>query len=173
MLVSNILLTGVALAGTVLADGKAIVAAMNKIKADTADLGNHVAAFKGDILGVLPIAMGSLHLLDDIKKGTKTADASAPLTTPEALELAGATGDLSKEVNKTLTAIIATKPKFDKLLVVSPIILLNLEQQQKATKDFSAKVVSKVPESLKGIAQALIKPIDDGFTQAIAKYKLF
>ncbi|UNI17134.1 hypothetical protein JDV02_003510 [Purpureocillium takamizusanense] len=146
---------------------------MNTIKADTVDLGNHAAAFRGDILGVLPIAIGSLHLLDDIKKGTKTASSSQPLTTPEALELAGATGDLAKEVNKTLTAIIAAKPKFDKLLVVSPIILLNLEQQQKATKDFSAKVVEKVPKELQAIAQGLIKPIDDGFTQAIGKYKLF
>ncbi|KAK4089265.1 hypothetical protein Purlil1_6254 [Purpureocillium lilacinum] len=168
MLVSNMLLTGVALA-----DGKAIVSAINTIKADTVDLGNHAASFKGDIIGVIPIAVGSLHLLDDIKKGTKTADASQPLTTPEALDLAGATGDLATQVNKTLTAIIAAKPKFDKLLVVSPIILLNLEQQQKATKDFSAKVVSKVPTELQAIAQALIKPIDDGFAQAIDKYKLF
>ncbi|KAL3954278.1 hypothetical protein ACCO45_012234 [Purpureocillium lilacinum] len=151
MLVSNMLLTGVALAATALADGKAIVSAINTIKADTVDLGNHAASFKGDIIGVIPIAVGSLHLLDDIKKGTKTADASQPLTTPEALDLAGATGDLA----------------------TSPIILLNLEQQQKATKDFSAKVVSKVPTELQAIAQALIKPIDDGFAQAIDKYKLF
>ncbi|KND89995.1 hypothetical protein TOPH_05281 [Tolypocladium ophioglossoides CBS 100239] len=162
----------VALAATVLADGKAITSAMNTINSDTVRLGTTVAAWPGDVFGVLPIAGESLALLEDIKKGSQTAADSAPLTQDEALSLATAVGDLAAQVNKTLEAIIAAKPKFDSLLVVSPVIFLNLEAQQKATADFSAKVVAKVPAALQAIARSLIQPIDDGFNKAIAEYRI-
>ncbi|POR35510.1 Uncharacterized protein TPAR_04291 [Tolypocladium paradoxum] len=172
MLLTNVLSVVALGAATVLADGKAIMAAMNTIKADTAHLGATVASWRGDLLGVLAIAGESFGLLDDLKKGSRTADRSAPLTQDEALAIATVTADLATEVNKTLSAIIVAKPRFDRLLIVSPIILINLEAQQKATADFSAKVVAKVPKDLQAIAQSLIQPINDAFKKAIARYQI-
>ncbi|OAQ59593.1 antigenic cell wall galactomannoprotein [Pochonia chlamydosporia 170] len=162
-----------ALAATAIADGKAITDAMAKINTQTADLGTTVKNWKGDLLGALPITVKSTQLLKQIKSAAKVADKSAPLSFDEALAVAGATGDLSKTVQATLQTIVDTKPKFDKLIILSPVVLLNLELEQDATDDFSGKVVSKVPEALQAIAQGLIKPIDDAFAAAIDKYRIF
>lgn len=171
MLLANVV-SVVALAATALADGASITAAMTAIKADTTHLGDTVSAWGGDIFGVLTIAGESLGLLEALKKGSRTASKSAALTQDEALGIASATTELGAQVNRTLEAIIAAKPKFDHLIVVSPVILFNLEAQRKATADFSGKIVAKVPAELKPIAEQLIQPIDDGFAKAIAKYQI-
>ncbi|QPH16071.1 hypothetical protein C2857_000617 [Epichloe festucae Fl1] len=160
----------------VAADGKekeAITHALGLINTQTADLGSAVANWKGDLLGALPITTKSAQLLEQLRRSRRTADASRPLSTDEALAVAVATGDLSRVVQATLGTIVDNKPRFDKLLVLSPVVLLNLELQRGATADFSDAVVRKVPEGLKTIAQGLIKPIDDAFAAAIDKYKLF
>ncbi|KAG8413561.1 hypothetical protein J3458_012636 [Metarhizium acridum] len=162
-----------AFAATAIADGKAITDAMAQIKQQTADLGTTVGNWKGDLLGALPITVKSTQLLKQIRSASRTAEQSAMLSTEEALAVAGATTDLSKTVQATLQTIVDTKPKFDKLIILSPVVLLNLELEQDATDDFSSKVVSKVPGALQGIAQSLIKPIDDAFAAAIDKYRLF
>ncbi|PNY29126.1 Uncharacterized protein TCAP_00951 [Tolypocladium capitatum] len=175
MLLANVLPVVALAATTVLADGKAITAAMATIKADTVQLGASVSSLAGDLLDVLtvlPIAGESLGLLADIKKGAEVADKSAPLTQDEALGLASVTVDLAAQVNKTLEILIAAKPKFDGLLVVSPIIFLNLEAQREATTDFGNKVVAKVPKDLQAIAKGLMQPIDDGFNEVIAAYQI-
>jgi hypothetical protein len=167
------LVTIMALAATAIADGKAITDAMAQIKTQTADLGNTVKNWKGDLLGALPITVKSAKLLKQIKAASKVADASQPLSFDEALAVAGATGDLSTTVQSTLQTIIDTKPKFDKLVILSPVVLINLELEQDATEDFSGKVVSKVPAELQAIAKQLIQPIDEAFANAIDKYRIF
>ncbi|EFY96652.1 hydrophobic surface binding protein A family protein [Metarhizium robertsii] len=167
------ILSIMALAATAIADGKAITDAMASIKTKTTDLGATVSNWKGDLLGALPITVKSTQLLKEIKTASKTAEQSAMLTTEEALAVAGATTDLSKAVTASLQIIVDAKPKFDRLIILSPVVLLNLEMLQDATDDFSGKVVSKVPEALQGIAQGLIKPIEDAFAAAIDKYRLF
>lgn len=162
-----------ALAATAMADATALTAAMNKIATQTTDLGNTVKNWKGDILGALPITAKSVELLSTINKSIKVAKDTQPLTFDEALAIATVTVDLANNVNSTLQTIIDTKPKFDKLIVLSPVVLLNLELEQDATDKFSAVVVSKVPDELKAIAQALIEPIDQSFALAIDKYRLF
>ncbi|OAA43638.1 Cell wall galactomannoprotein [Metarhizium rileyi] len=162
-----------ALAASALADGHAITDAMAKINTQTADLGSTVRSWRGDLLGALPITIKSTMLLQQIKAASRMADQSANLTTKEALAVAVATTDLGKTVQATLRTIIDTKPKFDKLIILSPVVLLNLELEQDATEDFSAKIVGKVPTGLQGIAQNLIKPIDEAFAAAIDKYRIF
>ncbi|KAK2589952.1 hypothetical protein QQS21_012374 [Conoideocrella luteorostrata] len=162
-----------ALAATAIADGKVITDAMATIKTKTADLGTTVANWKGDLLGALPITIKSAELLKQLKQSTKAAEKSAALTTEESLAVAGATGDLAKVVQSTLKTITDNKPRFDKLIILSPVVLLNLELQHDATEDFSSTVVSKVPAELRPIASGLIKPIDDAFNAAIEKYKKF
>lgn len=162
-----------ALAATAIADGKAITDAMAKIQSQTADLGTTVTNWKGDLLGALPITVKSTKLLQQIKSGVKVAKQSANLTFDEALGVAGATTELGKVVQTSLQAIVDAKPKFDKLIILSPVVLINLELEQDATDDFSGAVVSKVPEALQGIAKQLIQPIDDAFAAAIDKFRIF
>ncbi|KFY87240.1 hypothetical protein V500_07043 [Pseudogymnoascus sp. VKM F-4518 (FW-2643)] len=164
------------LASTVVADGAAILAAMTKISAATSKLNGTIADFHGGLIGLgetIPILIQSTTLLNDIKEGTKTADASAELTVDETIQVAGATSNLVAGVQSSLKTIVATKPEFDELLVISPVILINLEQQKSATDKFSKAVVAKLPEQFRSIAEGLIAPIDVAFDEAIATYKKF
>ena len=166
----------VLLATTVLADGAAIIAAMTTISDATIKLNTTVADFAGGLIGLaetVPLLIESTTLLKDINDGTKVASSSANLTLAETIAVAGATSDLVKVVQSSLQTIIDTKPKFDHLLVISPVILINLEQQKSATDKFSAAVISKVPEALQIVAQGLIAPVDTAFDNAIAQYKKF
>lgn len=138
---------------TVLADGASILAAMGIITNSTTALDNVVTSFPSGILGitdVIPLLSASAKLLSDIQSGTQVADNSANLTVAEAIGIAGATQTLSTTVNKTLTDVIAAKSRFDTLLIISPTVLLNLKLEKKASDDFGAAVVEKIPEALQG-----------------------
>jgi hypothetical protein len=132
---------------TVLADGASILAAMAKISASTAKLNNTVADFPAGIAGladVVPLLIDSTTLLHDINSGTKVAQQSANLTNAEVLGVAGATQALVTSVQSVLNTLVAAKPKFDKLLIVSPVVLINLKEEKSATDKFSAAVISKL-----------------------------
>lgn len=164
------LLAPLALSSTVLASGATIVDALGVVSSITSDLNTAVASWKGDLLGALPIVVKSTELLKDINNATKTAKASEPLVALEAIGVAQAVQALSAQVNTTLTTIIATKPKFDKLLL-SPVILLNLDLEKDASDKLGAALKAKVPENLQGIAQSLQDTLDGYFDTAIAAYK--
>ncbi|KAK1564053.1 hydrophobic surface binding protein A-domain-containing protein [Colletotrichum navitas] len=156
-------------AASVLADGAAIVAAMNEIATSNTELGETVASWDGGLFGTLPILVQSAKLLIKINKATTIAQDSAPLNTIETITVAQSTQNLAGGVETTLGNVVDAKPKFDKLLL-SPIILLNLKQEESATDKFSATVVEKVPESLKGAAETLVGRIETAFNDAIATY---
>jgi len=157
------------LSSTVLAD---IAAAITTITADTVALNDTVASWDGNLLGALPITVQSAQLLSAIDSGTRTAKQAAPLTDLEAFSIAGLTSTLAQDVASTLDTIVAAKPHFDHLLL-SPAILLNLQLEKKATDDFSAAVVEKVPEELRQVASSIVAGIDASFDKAIGAYKLF
>ncbi|KAI3538303.1 hypothetical protein CPAR01_09207 [Colletotrichum paranaense] len=156
-------------ATSVLADGAAIVAAMDEIAAQNTELGDTVSSWDGGLFGTLPIIIDSTKLLIKINEATKVAEDSEPLSALEAIGVAQATQKLSSGVQTTLTAVVDAKPKFDKLLL-SPVILLNLKSEQSATDKFSAAVIEKVPEALQAFAKTLIEPIDTAFNNAIDAY---
>ncbi|ORY56649.1 hydrophobic surface binding protein A-domain-containing protein [Pseudomassariella vexata] len=157
---------------TALADGAAIVTAMDSISQSNAALNSTIVSWNGDLLGTLPILTKSTTLLASLHDATKVAQASAQLNTIEAVTVAFATNDLVAETNLTLTNIIAARPKFDELLL-RPIILLSLNQQKEASDEFSAAVVEKVPEELRGAADALVAALDEVFGVALESYELF
>lgn len=160
------------LATTALASGASIIAAMDTISATTVDLDTTtVAGWNGNIFGTVPIVIKSTQLLIDIGNGTNTAKASDVLSITEAIQVALATNELGGVVEAALDTIVAAKSKFDKLLL-SPVILLNLHLQKKATQDFSSAVIDKVPESLQAVAETLVQGIIDAFDAAIEKYDL-
>ncbi|KAL7900250.1 hydrophobic surface binding protein A domain-containing protein [Trichoderma sp. SZMC 28014] len=169
-LVSLLALLPSALAQT---DANPILTALGTITSDTTSLNTTVANFDGDPLNLIKITIQSAQLLSDINKGTDTANNAANLTLDQTLAIATATLALATDVNQTITTIINTKPEFDKLLVVDPVILLNLKLEQDATRKFSAAVVSKVPAALQSVAQGLTQGIDDSFSEGIAVYEQF
>jgi hypothetical protein len=161
-----------ALPGLVVADGAGIVASIDTISTDTLALNETVSSWKGGLLGTIPIIAKSTSLLENIKKGTKVASASANLTLIEAIQVAQATQALAADVNSTLETIISAENKFDHLLL-GPVILLNLKLEKDATQDFSSAVITKVPASLQPVATRLVEGIITGFDKAIETYKLF
>ncbi|ELR08776.1 hypothetical protein GMDG_03454 [Pseudogymnoascus destructans 20631-21] len=164
------------LATTVVADSASILAAMAKISGDTSKLNATIAKFHGGLIGLgesIPILIQSTTLLHDINQGTKAAGASVELTFDETIQVASATADLVTSVQSSLQTILRTKPRFDRLLVISPIILINLKQQKAATDKFSKAVITKLPEEFRAIAESITAPIDVAFNDAIAKYKKF
>lgn len=148
-----------------------ILTALGTITSDTTSLNTTVANFDGDPLKLIKITIQSAQLLIAINKGTDTANKAANLTFDQTLAIATATLALATDVNQTITTIINTKPKFDKLLIVDPVILLNLKLEQDATRKFSAAVVAKVPTALQSVAQGLTQGIDDSFSEGIAVYE--
>ncbi|OIW28235.1 hypothetical protein CONLIGDRAFT_644437 [Coniochaeta ligniaria NRRL 30616] len=160
------------LASTVAASGATIADAVGVINTVTLELQSKVTSWKGDLLGTLPIIVASTELLTDINNATKTTKASAPLDALEALTVAIAVNNLSGSVNATISAIIAKKHQFDKLLL-SPVILLNLELEKDATDKLGAALADKVPEDLKAAAATLQATIDGYFNTGIQAYKLF
>ena len=172
MLVPKVLASIALLARTVLGDGAAIYDALATINTNTLDLQSKVQSWSGGLLGTLPIIVESTELLAAIKNGTRTAESSAPLSAIEAITVAGETVTLSNSVTSTLSTIVQNKPRFDKLLL-SPVILLNLQLEKQATDQMSSAIIAKVPEELQATAQSLIAPIDAAFDQAIDAYNPF
>ncbi|KAB5578008.1 putative antigenic cell wall galactomanno protein [Coniochaeta sp. 2T2.1] len=166
------LLTPLALLPTVLSSGQTISDAITAINTVTQTLQSKVSSWKGDLLGTLPIIVSSTELLKDINNATKVTKASDPLEPLEALTVAVAVNTLSGSVNQTISAIVAKKRQFDKLLL-SPVILLNLELEKDATDKLGAALGEKVPEELKGAAAQLQATIDGYFEAGIEAYKLF
>jgi hypothetical protein len=163
------LLPLVALAGCAFAYGDTISTAIDNISNATLALNKTIATWPQTLLGTIPITTKSTLLLTAIHNGTLVARESEPLSLEETLQVAKATSELSNDVSLTLETVIAAKPKFDKLMV-SPVILLNLELQRALSADFSEAVIAKVPENLQGNAKALVQGIDDSFAKAIKKY---
>ncbi|KAK2061982.1 hypothetical protein LY76DRAFT_565990 [Colletotrichum caudatum] len=142
---------------------------MGEIAAANTELGETVVSWNGGLFGTLPIVVQSTKLLIKINEATGVAQDSAPLNSLEAITVALSTQELAGGVETTLGNVVGAKLKFDKLLL-SPIILLNLKQEKSATDKFSAAVVEKVPESLKGAAGTLVGRIETAFDDAIATY---
>lgn len=155
-----------------IADGAAIQAAIQGIVADTIELNSTVASYNGEILKLIKILSSSINLQKAIEEGTGIAEESAELEPLEAITIAGETQALAGAVQSSLDTIVAKKPVFKKRLL-QPAILLTLKQQSKASDEFSAAVLEKVPEALREIAGSLVQPIKDAFAAAIAEYKKF
>jgi len=165
------LFVGLALmASTILGQG-AIEKSLISVNDQTLRLGQAVSAWKGNLIRTLPIIKASTGILESVAKGTKTAKQSEPLDFLGALGVAVATNTLAGSVNSSLSALIQAKPKFDKLLL-SPVILINLDLQRKVTTEMSRAIVEKVPAELQGVAEELVRPIDASFELAIDVFHL-
>lgn len=158
------------LATPILADGTAVVDAMNGIVSKTVQLNDTVASWKGDLLGSLPIVALSTELLAAINNGTNAAKQSAQFNDIEVITIAGVTTTLVADVQSVLSTIEAAKPKFEKLLL-DPAILLDLVADKDATDKFQAAVIAKVPSDLQSLAQQLVAPVDPAFEAAIKDYE--
>ncbi|PTB66874.1 cell wall protein [Trichoderma citrinoviride] len=149
-----------------------ILTALTSISAHTTTLNTTVSTWTGSPLTLLTITAQSGTLLESIYAGTHAASRAANLTLDETLAVASATVTLATDVNQTITSIIRAKHKFDALLVADPVVLLNLQLERDASKEFAAKVVEKVPVDLQSVAEGLTKGIDDSFAEGIAAFEV-
>ncbi|KAH6723784.1 hydrophobic surface binding protein A-domain-containing protein [Leptodontidium sp. MPI-SDFR-AT-0119] len=163
-------LSAVLLASTVAASGASISASLGRITSKALALNHIVASWKGDIFGVIPILTASSALTDAIENGTAVAKASKPLSQDEAFGIVGPASTLVDDTTSVLKTLVAAKPKFDALLIGSPLVLQILKTDRKDAKDLTTAVTAKVPAELQSVAQSITAPIDTAFANAIKKY---
>ncbi len=159
---------------TVLADAASIAGAIDAINAQAIKLQGTVSSFDAGILGlgdVIPLLIDSTTLLSKVKQGTKIAKASEEVDFGGAIGIAGRTATLVENTQALIAGLVNQKPRFDKLFIISPVVLINLKQQKRATADFGAAVIAKLPEALRETGTNLLAPVDVAFNSAIAEYK--
>ncbi|KAH7031492.1 hydrophobic surface binding protein A-domain-containing protein [Microdochium trichocladiopsis] len=161
-----------ALASTVVADLASIQAALNDVSESVTETKAKLDAWKGDLLGTLPIVAGSAELVITLEINTLKIKKSANLTEDEALQVSETTANLISNTLPVLDELAALRPKFDKLLL-RPVIYLGLLTQKSATLDLSAAVVSKLPDVFAEIGEALIAELSAAFDVVITQYKPF
>ncbi|KAH0491114.1 hypothetical protein TgHK011_002557 [Trichoderma gracile] len=149
-----------------------ILDAITSIITHTTTLNTTISTWTSSPLTLLTITAQSGTLLTSIYAGTHAASRAANLTLDQTLAVASATITLAADVNQTITSIIAAKGKFDELIVADPVVLLNLKLERDAAREFGEKVVEKVPGDLQGVAEGLVKEIDDSFAEGLAAYEV-
>ncbi|GAB0137076.1 hypothetical protein EsDP_00005359 [Epichloe bromicola] len=170
MLLKSVVPLAVALASTALADVKTISDSLKTITKDLVALDGTINKFDGQIFSALPIIGASSKLEGSLKSGAATANESTPLSYDDTLVIANLVGVLAGDAKKTVDDLIAQKPKFDKLFIVSPIVLSTSKKLRAATANFSEAVIGKVPPELKAVGGNLVKGIDDDFARAVKAY---
>ncbi|TQV92990.1 hydrophobic surface binding protein A domain-containing protein [Cordyceps javanica] len=169
MLLSN-LVAPIALAATVLADGAAINSALKTVDTSINSLTASLTGFSGDIFGSIPILGASLALKSNIEKANKVANDSQPLTSDDTLSLADTVNIIITDATKSIDAFIAVKPKFDKLVIVTPIATGQIKDLKKATAALGDAIIAKVPADFKDVATQLVGQINEQFDRGIAAY---
>lgn len=155
--------------GGVLADGISITGAITAIQNATNVLSNTVAQWNGDILGAVPIITQSTSLLKIIDEGIAITKASTVLSETEAVTIGLATTTLATTINSLLVVVVDAKTRFDRVLL-TPVVLLNLEQEKSASSLLSSAVVGKLSEESVAKVQQLFAQIIAAFDGAIGSY---
>ncbi|KAJ3499473.1 hypothetical protein NLG97_g314 [Lecanicillium saksenae] len=169
MLLSTIL-TPIALAATVLADGAAINSALKEVDKDIQALTSSLNGFSGDIFAAIPL-LGVTDTLDKaIKKATQVATDSQPLTSDDTVSLANTVSTIITDATASIDAFIAVKPKFDKLYIVTPIAAGLVKTLKKDTGALGDAIIAKVPADFKDVATQLVDQINAQFDRGIAAY---
>lgn len=169
MLLSKIV-SPLALAATVLADGAAIDAALQTIDKDIKALTSSLKGFSGDIFATLPILGATTTLNNAIKQGTKVANSSQALSSDDTVGLANTVGTIITDATASIDAFIADKPAFDKLYIVSPIAVGLVKGLKTSTVDLGDAIIAKVPADFKEVATQLVGQINDQFDRGVAAY---
>ncbi|OAQ97760.1 hypothetical protein LLEC1_00544 [Akanthomyces lecanii] len=154
MLVSN-LIAPIVFAATVFADGAAINDGLKAVDADIKALTASLTGFSGDLFAAIPVLGATLSLKSVIDKTTKTANASQPLTSDDTTSLAATVETIITDATASIDAFIAAKPKFDKLLIVTPIAVGQVKGLQTSTAALGNAIVAKVPADYKDVATSL------------------
>ncbi|KAK2590620.1 hypothetical protein QQS21_011686 [Conoideocrella luteorostrata] len=158
------------LAVSAVADVTSINIALLTITKDLVALNSTLANFSGDVFAAIPI-LGSLNkLLGSIRADANTAKKSAPLNFNDTLIIDESTADLVEDSTQTLNTLIAAKPKFDKLYIVTPINLGFTKNRREATANLSSALIENVPANLQPVAKALVQGIDDDFARGAKAY---
>lgn len=169
MLVSR-LIAPIAFAATVFADGAAINDGLKTVDADIKALTASLTGFSGDLFAAIPVLGATLTLKAAIDKTTKTANSSEPLSSDDTVGLADTVGTIITDATASIDAFIAVKPKFDKLLIVTPIATGQVKGLKTSTAALGDAIIAKVPADFKDVATQLVGQINAQFDRGLAAY---
>jgi len=121
-----------------------------------------------DIKAEVPkLTAASKAILDALAAGTTAIKGTTDLTLVESVGLLSTSQALAKKVQGAVDDFIKNKPLIDKA-GETKTVLGQLNDQKKATQDFIAAIVSKVPALAKSIAQTqagqVVTILDKGIT---------
>lgn len=158
-------------------DATSIVNSINKIESNIATLNNSLNNLGPGLLElpeVLQIQLEDTTLQSSIDDATRTASASAPLSTDDSNTVAAAVLTLPPQISSLLSNIVSKKPVFDKAILgfgsVSPLVEQDLIQQNNSAAAFGAALVPKLAQPYAGLAPVVLGEIVTAFNAAIQAY---
>ena len=143
------------------------------IEAQFTAINSAVVAFDNDVVAISGtpdtdlLNAAAQAVVDQLNNSTAIVTDTDAVSVLDAINLVSDSNTLTSSVNKTITDLIAAKPAFD-AAGASGEVLSQLEEQKTASQAFIAAVVSKVPDSVKSIAnsqaQNVISALNTGIT---------
>ncbi|PIG83025.1 cell wall serine-threonine-rich galactomannoprotein Mp1 [Aspergillus arachidicola] len=116
------------------------------------------------------VESASADLISTITSGTDAIKSGDDISTTDALALPGPVQALTKKVEQAIDDIIAKKDQFVKAGAGGKV-KDSLNQQKSAADGLASAITSKVPESLKDIAQSLSAGISTAIQKGVDAYK--
>ncbi|GMG16187.1 unnamed protein product [Aspergillus oryzae] len=116
------------------------------------------------------VESASADLISTITKGTDAIKSGDDISTTDALALPEPVQALTKKVEQAIDDIIAKKDKFVEAGAGGKV-KDSLNQQKSAADGLASAITSKVPESLKEIAQSLSAGISTAIQKGVDAYK--
>ncbi|KAH7377584.1 hypothetical protein BKA64DRAFT_767383 [Cadophora sp. MPI-SDFR-AT-0126] len=157
------LVPAVLLATSVAASGATIYGSPPKCHTKAIKLNTTVASWKGDAFGLQVPPSGRRSFCHQSFRATLSRGGCHH---PRARTLV-------EDAKNVLSTTVTAKPRFDKLLIASPVVLQILQipkDDRAAAKDLKQAVTEKVPAEFQEVATSITAPKDPAFAAAIKKY---
>ncbi|RAK96929.1 cell wall mannoprotein 1 family protein [Aspergillus ibericus CBS 121593] len=149
-------------------DASAITDVLSQIQTQVQALDSAINAYSGG--DPSKVESASTSLVSDINSGVTTVNKASELSATDALTITGPVQDVTKEVQTTISDLIAKKSQFV-AAGSGGTVYSQLEKQYTASKNLADAITSKVPSSLSSIASSLASGITDAIQKGVDAYK--
>lgn len=159
-----------ALAVTVVADGISVLKALTTVDSRIKTLTSQFINFPGDLESAVPIATEALQHNQDIADAAEVVQESQPLSFDETLGIADIVLTIIDDMTACMDALIADKPKFDKLDGVNPLIVDILYKLRGSANQLGSALIEKEPDDFKEVAKELVGEVNAQFERSLKAY---
>ncbi|PWY93888.1 hypothetical protein BO94DRAFT_543178 [Aspergillus sclerotioniger CBS 115572] len=149
-------------------DASSITDVLSQIQTQVQSLDSAIKAYSGGDPSKVESASSSL--VSEITSGVSTVNKASELSSTDALTITGPVQDVTKEVQTTISDLIAKKDNFVSAGAGGKVYS-QLEEQYTASKNLADAITSKVPSSLSSIASSLASGITDAIQKGVDAYK--